>query len=131
MRDRFHHRGNTRIRQNNPLCSLSLCVLCGKSSFAILISTLLVFTTTARTRQSPEPQQRNHYQIELALNFENRTYTGTEVVRFVNRGERPVTTLFFHLYPNIRVPGYTPPATEKKGEPGQASSDEPRLQIVE
>jgi len=91
----------------------------------------LAFSPSARTQQSPAPQQRNHYQIKLALDFDNRTYTGSEVVRFVNRGERPATSLFFHLYPNIRVSGYAPAAPQNKAESGPQSSDEPRLQITE
>jgi len=75
------------------------------------------------------PEQRSHYQIKLALDFDNRTYTGTERVRFVNRGERAATTLFFHLYPNVRVPASVAPS----GEPAtnDKTSDEPRLQILE
>jgi len=96
--------------------------------FATLALISLALSLSARTRQTQSPQPRNHYQIKLALDFENRTYTGTEVVRFINLGERPIASLFFHLYPNIRVPGYTPPATDTRG---QATSDEPRLQIVE
>src|SRR5713226_5975001 len=60
-----------------------------------------------------------------------RTYTGTERVRFVNRGEHPTSTLYFHLYPNVRVPGYAPPPSPVKAEPGQQTSDEPRLEINE
>src|SRR6266496_803886 len=96
--------------------------------FATLALIPLALSLSARTRQTQSPQPRNHYQIKLNLDFENRTYTGTEVVRFINLGERPIASLFFHLYPNIRVPGYTPPATDTRG---QATSDEPRLQIVE
>src|SRR5438128_8319518 len=132
MKDKFHHRGHresTRNRQSNSQYSPCPPCLRGKYFFATLISISLVFSTTARTRHSPAPLERNHYQIKLALDFENRTYTGSEVVRFVNRGERPATSLFFHLYPNIRVPGYAPP-TDKRGEPGQGS-DEPRQQIIE
>ena len=95
----------------------------------------MVLLTPAAGRTDPQqsqtPTQRAHYQIRLALDFEHRTYTGSEVVRFVNRGDRPAATLFFHLYPNIRLSGYAPPATDSKAEPGQPGSDEPRLQIVE
>src|SRR6185503_12153888 len=49
-------------------------------------------------------------------------------VRFVNRGSRATSTLYFHLYSNLRVPGYLPP---KKTETGEAVSDEPRLEVLE
>ena len=80
-----------------------------------------------QTRQPISTERHSRYQIKLALDFDNRTYTGTERVLFINRGEHAVSTLYFHLYPNIRVPGYVPP----KAKPGQQTSDEPRLEIKE
>jgi hypothetical protein len=62
------------------------------------------------------------------LDYENRSYTGTERVRWVNRGDHSTSTLFFHLYPNVRMSGYAPP---QKPAAGQATSDEPRLEISE
>lgn len=99
-----------------PFAVLLLCVLCGETSFA-----------------QPQPQaqaasERHHYDIQLALDFDKRNYTGTERVRFVNRGSRATSTLYFHLYSNLRVPGYLPP---KKTESGEVVSDEPQLQVLE
>src|SRR6185369_3972329 len=49
------------------------------------------------------------------------TYTGTERVRWINRGEKPTSVIYFHLYPNLRT-----------GDPATtADSDEPRIDIVE
>src|SRR5712691_9869237 len=128
MNNKLHHRGRrgTRSRTQWPLF---LRVLCGKCSFVLLLVGLLTSTGPARaqTRQPQTPEKRPRYQIKLALDFENRTYTGTERVRFVNRGEHPTSTLYFHLYPNVRVPGYAPP----RAESGQQTSDEPRLEIRE
>lgn len=100
-----------------------LCVLCGEL-LAALASPIAAQTPS---RQPVSTEKHSRYQIKLALDFDNRTYTGTERVRFVNRGEHPTSTLYFHLYPNMRVPGYGPP----KAEPGQQTSDEPRLEISE
>jgi hypothetical protein len=86
---------------------------------------LLTFAVTAQTPKSEDP--RNHYQIQLTLDYENRTYTGVERVRWVNRGDRSTSTLFFHLYPNIRMAGYVAPS--QKAGAGPATSDEPRLEI--
>ncbi len=125
---RINHRGHrgTRSRTQWPLF---LRVLCGNCSFVLLLVGLLTSTGPARaqTRQPLTPEKRPRYQIKLALDFENRTYTGTERVRFVNRGEHPTSTLYFHLYPNVRVPGYAPP----RAESGQQTSNEPRLEISE
>lgn len=72
---------------------------------------------------------RISYQIKLAIDFDNRIYSGTERVRWANRGDRPVSTLYFHLYPNMRPPDYVAPTS--KNESGQITSDEPRLDVTE
>src|SRR2546423_12760296 len=105
-----------------------LCVLCGKCSLVLILAALLASSIASQnqTRQPTPPEKRLRYQIKLALDFENRAYTGTERVRFVNRGDHSVATLFFHLYPNVRVPGKVPIAgSEPK------NFDEPRLEISE
>ncbi|HKO35992.1 MAG TPA: M1 family aminopeptidase [Pyrinomonadaceae bacterium] len=99
-----------------PFAVLLLCVLCGETSFA---------QPQLKTQAESE---RHRYEIQLTLDFDKRTYTGTERVRFVNRGTRATSTLYFHLYSNLRVPGYFPP---KKTESGEAVSDEPRLEVLE
>lgn len=108
---------------------LRLCVLCGE--YFLVLATLLTLSTVAQNqnRQPLPPEKRLRYQIHLTLDFENRTYDGIERVRWINRGDHPTSTLFFHLYPNIRFPGYTPP-TEKTPS-GNLISDEPHLEILE
>src|SRR5882724_662116 len=99
---------------------------------SVLILTALLTSTIAaqnQTRQPLPPEKRIHYQIQLALDYDKRTYTGVERVRWVNRGDHPTSTLFFHLYPNLRMPGYVPPT--EKSPSGQLVSDEPRLDISE
>jgi hypothetical protein len=97
----------------------------------LILAALLTSTTSAQnqTHQPPPPEKRIRYQIHLALDYENRTYTGAERVRWINRGDHPTSTLFFHLYPNVRMPGYAPPT--EKTPAGQLISDEPRLEISE
>ena len=72
--------------------------------------------------------ERNRYEIQLTVNPEQRTYTGSQRVRWINQGNRGASTLFFHLYSNLRVPGYLPP---KKKEGAEEIIDEPRLQILD
>jgi hypothetical protein len=96
----------------------------------LIVAGLFALTTATaqnQTRQPRTPEKRIHYRIQLSLDYEDRTYEGTERVRWVNRGDHPTSTLFFHLYPNVRMPGYAPP-TEKSSS-GPAVSDEPRLDI--
>src|SRR5437879_1290302 len=120
--------GDTRAAASfAPPC---LRVLWVSSSFILILAALLTSTIAAAHNQKPlSPEKRIHYQIQLALDYENRTYTGTERVRWINRGDHPASTLFFHLYPNVRMPGYLAP-TEKSGS-SKAISDEPRLEISE
>ena len=112
------------------MCTPCLCVLCGKCSFVLIVVSLLTLTTAAQNQahQPLPPEKRIRYQIRLAIDFENRTYMGTEHVRWMNRGDHPTSTLFFHLYPNVRTQGYVSTA---KTQSGQSISDEPRLEISE
>ncbi|HJU91745.1 MAG TPA: M1 family metallopeptidase [Pyrinomonadaceae bacterium] len=64
-------------------------------------------------------QTRHVYKIDLKIDFDKLTYTGVERVRWVNRGEKPTSLIYFHLYPNLRT-----------GDQ-QLDSDEPRLDILE
>ena len=128
MKDNFHHREH-RGKGSNILCPPCLCALCGKYSLAFILAICVSLSSVAQN-ETPQTQSepRTRYQVQIAIDFEKRTYTGTERVRFVNRGEHAVSVLFFHLYPNIRVPGYTPP--KAKPESGQPVSDEPRLDVT-
>src|SRR5258708_6104690 len=121
------HREEPERKQRSLWRSVLLWVLCGKCSFVLMLAALLTSSIAAQTqtRQPISTEKHSRYQIKIALDFDKRTYTGTERVRFVNRGEHPTWTLYFHLYPNVRVPGYVPP----RAEPGQQTSDEPRLEI--
>ena len=102
-----------------PLAFVLLCVLCG----------LVVCASAQTPKTEPQASDSINYQIKLALDFDNRTYTGTEKVRWINRGDHPTSTLFFHLYPNMRPPGYV--AATAKNDAGQIISDEPRLDVSE
>ena len=64
-------------------------------------------------------QERHSYNIELKIDFDKRTYTGVERVRWVNQGEKATSIVYFHLYPNLR-----------SGDQ-QLDSDEPRIDILE
>jgi hypothetical protein len=120
MNVRYHH---SVYREHKKMASrpspLVLCLLIGS---AIFLSTSVAHP---QTRQPLPLEKRIRYRIHLALDFENRSYTGTERVRWVNRGDHATSTLFFHLYPNVRVTGYAPPTDKTQ------AADEPRLEISE
>ena len=103
--------------------ALFLCVLCGflfpaRNSFA-----------NNQSRQPLPPEKRIRYQIKLNLDFENRAYTGTERVHWVNRGDHSTSIIYLHLYSNMRAPDYALPTAKK--DAGQPVSDEPRLDLSE
>jgi len=89
----------------------------------VLISVCLASYQELNAQTSPQPE-RHFYKIDLKIDFDKLTYTGVERVRWVNRGEKPSSIIFFHLYPNLRTgdqPFNTP----------AADSDEPRIDILE
>ena len=63
-------------------------------------------------------QERHQYKIDLKIDFDKLTYTGVERIRWINRGEKPTSIIYFHLYPNLR--------TDQ-----QLESDEPNLDVIE
>ena len=123
----FRHRIYIGARRKSP-CRRCLRVVCDKRSIGFIVALLLSTAALAQnqSRQSLSPE-RIRYQIQLSLDFENRAFTGTERVRWINRGNHPTSTLFFHLYSNMRVPGYVPP----RQPAGEETSDEPHLEILE
>lgn len=62
---------------------------------------------------------RYRYQINFALDFDGRRYTGTERVRWVNRDSKPANVIYFHLYANVRG----------DDAPDVPAADEPRIEI--
>ena len=75
---------------------------------------------------APQPAERHFYKIDLKIDFDKLTYTGVERVRWVNRGEKSSSVIYFHLYPNLRTGdqpfSFNAPATD---------SDEPRIDVLE
>jgi Peptidase family M1 domain len=69
--------------------------------------------------------KRPAYWIDFKIDFDNLSYSGSEQVRWINRGEKPTSIIYFHLYPNLRA-----------NDTGLASNpvseaDEPRMEILE
>jgi len=75
---------------------------------------------------TPKQAETHSYKIELKIDFDRLTYTGVERVRWVNRGEKPSSIIYFHLYPNLRTSEQ--PTTTNGTSP---DADEPRLDIIE
>ena len=82
-----------------------LCIVCG----------------VAAAQSQVEPAERHRYKIDIKIDFENLSYTGTETVRWINQGEKPASVIYFHLYSNLRV----------SDQPTGAEFDEPRIEILD
>lgn len=99
--------------------------------FSSLFFCILLLSCTAAS-QTSAPQApdnlRHRYQIQLKIDFDALSYSGSERVRWVNRGEHAGSVLYFHLYSNLRTEGGAP------AEPGTgqlATTEEPRLEITD
>jgi hypothetical protein len=85
-----------------------------------------VLAQEANGQTASKPTQRHHYKIDLKIDFDRLTYTGSQRVRWVNRGEKPTSVIYFHLYPNLRS------GDQQFFVNGTAQyTDEPRLDILE
>ncbi|NLY45797.1 MAG: M1 family metallopeptidase [Tissierella sp.] len=47
-----------------------------------------------------EMELLNQYDIEVELDYENKTYTGKQWVTYVNNTDKTLGEIFFHIYPN-------------------------------
>jgi hypothetical protein len=112
--------------------------------FGFFVSTLLCLAASA----SPLPAQEKTaattrptlYQINFALDFDARTFTATERVRWVNDDNRPASVVYFHLYANQRsnssgnannndAPRAAGVAGEEAATAAATAVDEPRVEI--
>ena len=94
----------------------------------IFLAVLFVALMAAAEAQAQETQptpERHRYQIDLKIDFDHLSFTGRERVRWINRGDKPTSVIYFHLYPNIRT-AETETVSNSSSEP-----DEPTLSVTE
>lgn len=92
----------------------------------VFVSICLAASYQEVNAQTPQQAERHSYKIELKIDFDRLTYTGTERVRWINRGEKPTSIIYFHLYPNLRTGDQ--PVSANGTTP---DADEPRIDILE
>lgn len=124
-----------------------------RNRFGFFVSTLLCLAASlAHAQETPRPaappsrlpaQEKTAptptlYRIDFALDFDARSFTATERVRWVNRDNRPASVVYFHLYANMRSPtgDAAPRAASAPAAGGDvaettatAATDEPRIEI--
>src|SRR5437773_11287190 len=102
MKDNFHHRGHKATR-SDILCPPCLWALCVKYSLVFILMIYVSLSAVAQNETSQtQSEPRTRYQLQIAIDFEKRSYTGTERVRFVNRGEHAVSSFFSTYFRIIR-----------------------------
>ncbi len=104
---------------------------CIKLGFAVaVLFPCLLFAHSSLTEAQKTVSQTAHhrYQIQLKLDFDARSYTGSETVRWVNRDDHSASVIYFHLYSNLRAADSAPSSA-----PGSSvlQDDEPRIEITE
>lgn len=75
-----------------------------------------------RGRNQEPVGERHKYWINFNIDIDHLSYTGSERVRWINEGEKPTSVIYFHLYPNLRLPDQNVGSTE---------ADEPRIDVTE
>ncbi|MEP6919676.1 MAG: M1 family aminopeptidase [bacterium] len=80
-----------------------------------------------KSQVSPTRASRSHYQIQLRVDLDGRSYTGCERVRWVNSSERPSAVLYFHLYSNLRAEGSVFSSADSSNP---VDIDEPRIEVT-
>lgn len=92
----------------------------------------------SHARRSPTAAQKNekparaHYRITLNLDFDARTYAGTERVLWTNGDDGAASVLYFHLYPNMRADDERAGSQSNAQTSADATApDEPRLEVTE
>src|SRR3712207_4867439 len=109
------------VRTRNWACALLLTLA--------LLCPALAGQNGAGRQSKGEPPPRTLYRVTLSLDFDERTYTGRERVRWVNRDDRPASVVYFHLYPNLRAEDERPGAQAAQAADA-AAPEEPRLEVT-
>jgi hypothetical protein len=99
----------------------------GRALLLALCACLLFAVVPGARQVDVKKPARDSYRIELRLNFDERSYAGTERVRWTNRDGRPASALYFHLYPNLRA---EPRAPQADAAGAELYADEPRLDVT-
>jgi hypothetical protein len=110
---------------------------------ALLLCCAAACLTAQARRQKPQPAARGsaaqagaaatpervRYRVSLSLDFEARAFAGTSRVRWTNRDARPASTIYFHLYANVRGGEPAAPQPPPAAAPPAPADDEPRIEI--
>jgi hypothetical protein len=114
-------------RHGRSVLSLGVCAVLVLPAIGILPA-----RTGAQTI-APSPQQPvPSYDLSFNIDPDGRSFSGTEHLRWTNNDDHAANTLFFHLYPNLRVsePKRTADADHAQESP-PVEVDEPTLEVTD
>jgi hypothetical protein len=125
-------RRRQKVKAGSFSCALyfALCSRAKCSLPAALIIALCWGAAAAAHHEGPSNAARPRYRIDLALDFDARSFTGTERVRWTNRSDRPASVIYFHLYANKGTDAQRP-AAAAAGDTEDEGSKDSRLEIAE
>jgi hypothetical protein len=106
-----------------PVSSIVLLLVCAAGTATVIGQQ----QTPAAKESVPKGLARPRYQIQLKIDFDSLSYTGSETVRWTNRSDRPLSAVYFHLYSNLRPDQPTQAAV--RSQTGEI--EDPTLQITE
>lgn len=89
--------------------------------FATLLSPSAQGAPTAHTEETHV--DLTQYQINLQIDLNHRSYTGTERVKWINKSKNLVSVLYFHLYANKHPVVIAAEVENKSSEDSAAQSD--------
>src|SRR5262245_27900058 len=118
-------------RMESPSIVLRLGIVFSCATLVLLVSPCFTASVDSHQQNPGADPDRPRYQVNLELDTEHGTYTGSERVTWTNRGDRGTSVIFFHLYPNVR--SAQPPPLPQNGNVSEAqlAPDEPRIEILE
>jgi len=114
-------------RQQQNTVRINVPALICVTTFVVLAIAASIEAQSA-IGQTNAKLERPLYKIDLEIDFDHLSYTGVERLRWLNDNDKPTSVLYFHLYPNIRVPDQQASSTAPANT--TAEPDEPRMDIV-
>jgi len=97
-----------KLKKTRRAITLGLCLALVSGAFNVASSGAAVARSPhlkhsyAKKQEQNASSPRTGYDINFALNFDERTFTGSERLRWVNEDDQPTNVLYFHLYANVR-----------------------------
>jgi len=108
---------------SRPLASVTLLLF---AAALTAVQTANAQTEPSSPKEASVEATRQRYEIQLKIDFDALSYSGSERVRWFNKGDHATAALFFHLYSNLR--SISSPAVSGSQ---RTETAEPHIEITE